>query len=149
MIYTIIMTSFGFSLLGIVEIIVGFVVAWVIYSLSVYIAVRIIGVQVPFLRALFVTLIADIVSSIISFIIVAGFLFTSDLVVLIKGLITGFVITLAIYKYLFDIDWVKTFVMLIIAKIIDFVIISVLALIFSAIGFLALGNTFSSLLAAP
>jgi hypothetical protein len=143
------MTIFGFSLLGIVEIIVGFVVAWVIYSLSVYITARIIGVQVPFLRALFVTLIADIVSSIISFIIVAGFLFTSDLVVLIKGLITGFVITLAIYKYLFDIDWVKTFVMLIIAKIIDFVIISVLALIFANIGFLALGNTFSSLSAAP
>jgi hypothetical protein len=143
------MASFGFSLLGIIGIIIAFVFAWVISSLSVYIAARIIGVQVPFLRALFVTLIVDIVSSIINLVVAAGFALTHNLAVLIIGIIIIFVITLIIYKYLFDIDWTKTFVMLIIAGVILLGIIVILALILAAIGFLVLSSAFSSLTAAP
>lgn len=143
------MASFGFSLVGIIGIIVAFVFAWVISSLSVYMAARIIGVQVPFLRALFVTLIVDIVSSIISLVVAAGFALTYNLAVLIIGIIISFVIALIIYKYLFDMDWIKTFVMLIIASVILFGIMAILALIFATIGLLALGGLFSSLSAAP
>jgi len=143
------MASLEFSLLGIIGIIVAFVVAWVISSLSVYITARIIGVQVPFLRALFVTLIVDIVSSIINLVVAAGFALTYNIAVLIIGIIIIFVIALIIYKYLFDMDWIKTFVMLIIAGVILLGIMAILALIFAAIGFLALGNAFSSLSAAP
>jgi hypothetical protein len=46
-------------------------------------------------------------------------------------------------------DWIKTFVMLIIASVILFGIMVILALILAAIGFLALGGLFSSLSAAP
>jgi hypothetical protein len=143
------MASLEFSLLGIIGIIVAFVVAWVISSLSVYITARIIGVKVPFLRALFVTLIVDIVSSIINLVVAAGFALTYNIAVLIIGIIIIFVIALIIYKYLFDMDWIKTFVMLIIAGVILLGIMAILALIFAAIGFLALGNAFSSLSAAP
>jgi len=143
------MTSLGFLTLGIIGTIVAFIFAWIIYSLSVYLAARIIGVNVPFLRALVVTLPADIVSFIIGFIIMAGFLFTYNLIVLIIGLIISFVIALIIYKYLFNISWTKTFVMLIIANVIYFVIMLILVLILAAIGYLALGGLFSSLSAAP
>ena len=139
----------GSLALGIVGVIVVFIFAWIIYSLSVYLSARIIGVNVPFLRVLIVTLIADIVSFIIGFIIMAGFLFTSNLVVLIIGLIISFVIALIIYKYLFNISWAKTFVMLIIANVIYFVIMTILVLILAALGYLALGGLFSSLSAAP
>jgi hypothetical protein len=46
-------------------------------------------------------------------------------------------------------DWIKTFVMLIIAGVILLGIMAILALIFAAIGFLVLGSLFSSLSAAP
>jgi len=139
----------GSLALGIVGVIVVFIFAWIIYSLSVYLAARIISVNVPFLRVLIVTLIADIAYFIIGFIIMAGFLFTSNLVVLIIGLIISFVIALIIYKYLFNISWAKTFVMLIIANVIYFVIMIILVLILAALGYLALGGLFSSLSAAP
>jgi len=139
----------GSLALGIVGVIVVFIFAWIIYSLSVYLSARIISVNVPFLRVLIVTLIADIVSFIIGFIIMAGFLSTSNLVVLIIGLIISFVIALIIYKYLFNISWTKTFVMLIIANVIYFVIMTILVLILAALGYLALGGLFSSLSAAP
>ena len=102
-----------------------------------------------FLRALFVTLTVDIVSSIINLVVAAGFALTYNIAVLIIGIIIIFVIALIIYKYLFDMDWIKTFVMLIIAGVILLGIMAILALIFAAIGFLALGNAFSSLSAAP
>jgi len=44
------MAGFGLATLGIVGIIVVFIVMWVIASLSVYIAARIIGVQVSFFK---------------------------------------------------------------------------------------------------
>ena len=71
----------------------------------------------------------------------AGFLSTSDLVVLIIGLIIGFVIALIIYKYLFDIDWTKTFIMLIIAGVICLGIMAIL-LILAALGYFALDICF-------
>jgi hypothetical protein len=141
------MDALGLATLGIVGIIVIFIVMWIIASLSVYIAARIIKVNVPFLRVLLVTLIANI----ISFIITIGLssLFKHNLVILIIGLIIGFVIILAIYKYLFSIDWVKTFVMLIIANVIAFGIIAILSLIFTAILYIWLSSVFGSLTAAP
>ncbi|EOD42818.1 putative membrane protein [Candidatus Nanobsidianus stetteri] len=139
------MAGFGLLTLGIVGIIVAFIVIWIISSLSVYIAARIIGVQVPFLRTLFVTLIADIISFIINIVTVSYFLSTFNFAVLIIGLIISFVITLAIYKYLFDIDWIKTFIMLIIAGVIYFGIMVILGLILTALGFLVFGGIFSSL----
>jgi len=137
------MAGLGFSSLGIIGAIVVFIVLWIISSLSVYISARIIKINVPFLRVLIVTLIADIVPFII------GLLTAHNLVAFIIGLIIGFVIALVIYKYLFDIDWIKTFVMLIIANIIAFGIIVILSLIFAAISYFALGSAFSSLSAAP
>jgi len=123
---------------------VGFVFAWVIASLSVYISSRIISVRVSFLRALLVTLIADIVSSIMGLIILAGLL-KSNLALIIIGLIIDFVIVPIIYKYMFDIDWTKTFVMLIIAGAIFSVIIAILVIILAVVGILALVGAFSSL----
>jgi len=123
---------------------VGFVFAWVIASLSVYISSRIISVRVSFLRALLVTLIADIVSSIMGLIILAG-LFTSNLALIIIGIIIDFVIVPIIYKYMFDIDWTKTFVMLIIAGAIFSVIIAILVIILAVVGILALVGAFSNL----
>ncbi|MFP3166831.1 MAG: hypothetical protein RXQ68_00145 [Candidatus Nanopusillus sp.] len=133
----------GFLALGIVAIIVFFIVIWFISSVSIYLAARIIKINVPFLRVLIVTLIADIISFIINFVTAHNF------VVFITGLIIGFVITLAIYKYLFDIDWIKTFVMLIIANVIAFGIIVILGLMFTAISYFVLGGLFSNLQAAP
>ena len=46
-------------------------------------------------------------------------------------------------------DWIKTFVMLIIASVILFGIMVILALIFIGIGLLSLASAFSSLSAAP
>jgi len=88
-----------------VAILVGFILGWIASSLSVYLAAKIIGVQVSFLRALVITLFADII---ISFIIVSiSFSFTSNLVISVIALIIGFVIALIIYKYLFNISWTK------------------------------------------
>jgi hypothetical protein len=125
-------------------ILVGFVFAWVISSLSVYIAARIIGVQVPFLRTLLVTLIADIISSIMSLIIMAGLL-KSNLALIIIGSIIDFVIVLIIYKYLFKIDWTKTFIMLIIAGVIFFGILIILSIILAIVGLLVVFSIFSNL----
>jgi hypothetical protein len=125
-------------------IIVGFIVIWVISSLSFYIAARIIGVQVSFLRTLLVTLIADIISSIMSLIIMAGLL-KSNLALIIIGSIIDFVIVLIIYKYLFKIDWTKTFVMLIIAGVIFFGVLIILSIILAVVGLLVLFSAFSSL----
>jgi hypothetical protein len=86
---------------------VGFIVIWVISSVSVYLVVRIISVSIPFLRVLIVTLIADIVSFIIDFVTTADPLSTLNFVILIIGLIIGFIIALIIYKYLFNISWIK------------------------------------------
>ena len=133
------MAGLEFLILGIV----GFIVALGISSLSVYIAARAIGVNVPFLRVLIVTLIADIISFIINIVT------AHNLVVLIIGLIIGFVIALIIYKYLFDIDWTKTFIMLIIASVMCFGIILILSLILAAVVYLSLGSAFSGLSAAP
>jgi len=143
------MAGLGFTSLGIVGIIVVFIVIWVISSLSVYLAARIIKVNAPFLRVLIVTLIADIISFIINIVTVSYFLSTFNFVVLIIGLIIGFVITLAIYKYLFGINWVKTFVMLIIANVIAFGIMAIFGLIFASILYIYLGGLFASLSAAP
>ena len=129
-----------------VAIIVGFIVIWVISFISVYLAARIISVSVPFLRVLVVTLIADIVSFII---VSAGSLFTSNLVISIIALIIGFIIALIIYKYLFNIDWTKTFIMLIIAGVIDLGILLILLLILVAVGYLALNSIFFGLQAVP
>ena len=98
----------------------------------------------PFLRTLLVTLIEDIISSIMSLIILAG-LFASNLALIIIGLITDFVIVLIIYKYMFDIDWTKTFVMLIIAGAIFSIIMAILVIILAVVGILALVGAFSSL----
>ena len=85
-----------------------------------------------------------------SFIIVsASFLSTFDLVISIIGLIIGFVISLVIYKYLFNIGWTKAFIMLIIAGVICLGIVAVLLLILAVLGYLALGIVFSGLSAAP
>lgn len=130
--------------LAIVIIIVVFITIWIIASLSVYISSRIIGVQVSFLRALLVTLIADIISSIMGLIILAG-LFTSNLALIIIGIIIDFVIVPIIYKYMFDIDWTKTFVMLIIAGAIFSIIMAILVIILAVVGILALIGAFSSL----
>jgi len=64
-------------------------------------------------------------------------------------LIIGFVISLAIYKYMFNIGWTKAFVMLIIAGVIYFGIMLILVLILAALGYLALGSAFPGLSAAP
>jgi len=125
-------------------IMVGFIVIWVISSLSFYISARIIGVQVSFLRTLLVTLIADIISSIMSLIIMAGLL-KSNLALIIIGSIIDFVIVLIIYKYLFKIDWTKTFVMLIIAGVIFFGILIILSIILAIVGLLVLFSIFSNL----
>ena len=134
---------------GFLAFIVGFIVIWIISSVSVYLTARIINVSVPFLRVLVVTLIADIVSFIIIFVTTAGSLFALNFVILIIGLVIGFIISLAIYKYLFNISWTKTFLMLIIAGVIDLGILLILLLILAAVGYLALGSAFSSLQAAP
>ena len=134
---------------GFLAIIVSFIIIWVISSVSVYLAARIISVSVPFLRVLVVTLIADIVSFIINFVTTAGSLSTLGFVILIIGLVIGFILDLAIYKYLFNISWTKTFVMLITASVIFFGIMLILVLILAALGYIALGSAFSSLQAAP
>ncbi|PVU71240.1 hypothetical protein DDW05_01535 [Candidatus Nanobsidianus stetteri] len=143
------MDGLGLSTLGIGGIIVVFIVMWIIASLSVYIAARIIKLNIPFLRVLIVTLIADIISFIINIVTGSYFLSTYNFLVLIIGLIIGFVITLAIYKYLFDIDWIKTFVMLIIANLIAFGIMAIFGLIFASILYIYLSGLFASLTAAP
>lgn len=91
-----------------------------------------------------VTLIADIISSIMGLIILAG-LFTSNLALIIIGIIIDFVIVPIIYKYMFDIDWTKTFVMLIIAGAIFSIIMAILVIILAVVGILALIGAFSSL----
>ena len=141
------MAGLGLATLGIVGIIVVFIVMWIIASLSVYIAARIIKVNVPFLRVLVVTLIANIISFIIN--IGLSSLSPHNFVILIVGFIIGFVIILVIYKYLFDMDWVKTFVMLIIANIIAFGIMAILGLIFTSILSIYLSGLFGSLTSAP
>jgi hypothetical protein len=141
------MAGLGLATLGIVGIIVVFIVMWIIASLSVYIAARIIKVNVPFLRVLVVTLIANIISFIIN--IGLSSLSLHNFVILIVGFIIGFVIILVIYKYLFDMDWVKTFVMLIIANIIAFGIMAILGLIFASILYIYLSGLFGSLTSAP
>jgi hypothetical protein len=143
------MAGLGLATLGIVGIIVVFIVMWVIASLSVYISARIIKLDIPFLRVLIVTLIADIISFIINIVTGLYFLSTYNFLVLIIDFIIGFVITLAIYKYLFDIDWIKTFVMLIIANLIAFGIMAILGLIFASIFYIYLSGLFASLQVAP
>jgi hypothetical protein len=131
----------GFQALSGVTII-GFILGWVISSLSVYLAARIIGVQVSFLRALVGTLFVGIISFII--IVSASSLFTSNLFII--ALIIVFVIALAIYKSLFNISWIKAFVILIIAGVIFFGIMLILVLILAPF---ALASIFSGLSAAP
>ena len=50
---------------------------------------------------------------------------------------------------MFDMDWIKTFVMLIIANIIAFVIMAILGLIFASILYIYLSGLFASLQVAP
>ncbi len=105
-----------------------FFVLWIIISIPIYVASRIMVSRrkASLGRAIVTTFLA-----IVAFLVLSGLF---GLILGILGLIIGFIGILAVLRVMYDIDWINAFVMAIIAIIFIIVISVVFALVGLAIG---------------
>ena len=112
---------------SIIEVIIGFLVAWIIASIPVWLASKLFSNESSFPRAMAATLLSIIVFGVIVFI----FAFISAIIgipiLLLLGIVLGFIGVLAVYKALFDVGWLGALGIAFVAFIISIIISLILA----------------------
>ncbi|MUM65689.1 hypothetical protein D1867_10640 [Acidianus infernus] len=113
----------------IIDLIIGFLVAWIIVSIPVWLAAKVFNSRSSFLRAMAASLLAIIVFEIIvAIFIFIAFVIPNPIIVLI-GFIIAIIGVLGVFKGVFDVSWLGAFgiavLAFIIAIIINFVLTAV------------------------
>ncbi|MDT7876578.1 MAG: hypothetical protein RXQ80_07235 [Sulfolobaceae archaeon] len=112
---------------SIIEVIIGFLVAWIIASIPVWLASKLFSNESSFPRAMAATLLSIIVFAVIVFI----FAFISAIIGIpilsLLGIVLGFIGVLAVYKALFDVGWLGALGIAFVAFIISIIISLILA----------------------
>lgn len=112
---------------SIIEVIIGFLVAWIIASIPVWLASKLFSNESSFPRAMAATLLSIIVFAVIVFI----FAFISAIIGIpilsLLGIVLGFIGVLAVYKALFDVGWLGALGIAFVAFIISIIINLILA----------------------
>ena len=112
---------------SIIEVIIGFLVAWIIASIPVWLASKLFSNESSFPRAMAATLLSIIVFGVIVFI----FAFISVIIGIptlsLLGIVLGFIGVLAVYKAIFDVGWLGALGIAFVAFIISIIISLILA----------------------
>jgi len=112
---------------SIIEVIIGFLVAWIIASIPVWLASKLFSNESSFPRAMAATLLSIIVFAVIVFI----FAFISAIIGIpilsLLGIVLGFIGVLAVYKAIFDVGWLGALGIAFVAFIISIIISLILA----------------------
>jgi hypothetical protein len=112
---------------SIIEVIIGFLVAWIIASIPVWLASKLFSNESSFPRAMAATLLSIIVFAVVVFI----FAFISAIIGIpilsLLGIVLGFIGVLAVYKALFDVGWLGALGIAFVAFIISIIISLILA----------------------
>jgi len=111
----------------IVGVIVGFLIAWIIISIPVWLASKLFSSESSFPRAMAASLLSIIVFAIIVAIFAFIALVVNNPFVLPIGFIVGFIGILGVYKAIFDVGWLGALGIAILAFIISVVIDLILA----------------------
>lgn len=102
--------------------IIGFIISWIIISIPVWLASKVFSNESSFPRAMAASLLSIIVFAII----IAIFAFIAVILglplIVLLGIVLGFIGVLGVYKSVFDVGWLGAFGIAILAFIITIVI---------------------------
>ena len=112
---------------SIIEVIIGFLVAWIIASIPVWLASKLFSNESSFPRAMAATLLSIIVFAVIVFIFVFISAIIGIPILSLLGIVLGFIGVLAVYKAIFDVGWLGALGIAFVAFIISIIISLILA----------------------
>ena len=112
---------------SIIEVIIGFLVAWIIASIPVWLASKLFSNESSFPRAMAATLLSIIVFGVIVFIFAFISVIIGIPILSLLGIVLGFIGVLAVYKAIFDVGWLGALGIAFVAFIISIIISLILA----------------------